>query len=94
MVKAKLRFDSSITREKFIEYFEKDICQIEKIKCNYYHTDCGYEIIIWLNMPFDKGKELIFTNLRKAMNYHSSAFELYYIKERRNKNGRKSIGSC
>ena len=83
MVKVKLRFDNYWSRDTFIKSFQKDIYLIKKIKCKQCY--CKYQVILWIDLPYEDGKELIYTCLRKVIAYDPSAFDLCYIKEKRRK---------
>ena len=82
MVKVKLRFENYWARDQFINCFQKEIYLIKKSKCKIsYDIECRYQIILWIDLPYKEGTELIYNYLQRTIKLKPSAFDLCYIKE-------------
>ena len=78
----KLRFDTYASRAHFYDYLVKDITKIDKIKCKKLRRkDCPLQVKLYFNIPFNEAYNLTVDNLRRAIDYSSSAFEIKVLKK-------------
>ena len=84
MTKVKIRFSYERTRDKFIEFLNSNLYYIIKSKYNNnISKSCSKECIYWFDLNIEETKELVYTNLQKAIEYYSAPYEIIYIKERK-----------